>query len=128
MRSLLMLLMTLVAGMVPVASALAHFGLSGDDDIGHGLFWIYGILLTGIAAFIIYRKWIGSSVSPQQRTLTRRLSELERAHTACMARLKNAEDYPNECGLTPAQRQERLDSVALIQQQICETKAELAAA
>ncbi len=54
--------------------------------------------------------------------------ELERVLAACMAKLRNAEDYPNECGLTREQRDEQLGLIATIERQIAETKADMAAA
>ena len=107
-------------------SALAHFGLSGDEDVGHALFWFYGILLTSIISYVIYRKWLAKNETPERLILKRRLSEFERTLNSCLVQLQNADDYPNECGLTDKQRSERKETVATIQKKIDEIRLELA--
>lgn len=127
MLARLLLLTSLAGSLAPLAQALAHGVTGGDEDSGNEFFWLYGLLLAGIAGFVIYRKWWRPKESPERRALKRRLSEFERALTSCMAQLKNAEDYPNECGLTDEQRRERLESAASIRGKIDEIKMELAA-
>ena len=122
-RYLLLIIMSVTGAMAPLASAFAHFGLYGDEEIGHELFWLYGILFTALAAFIIYRKRSRARLTPEQHELRQRVAELERALAACMTQLQNAEDYPNECGLTHAERQERLVSASSIREKIAEINA-----
>jgi hypothetical protein len=108
-------------------SASAHFGLGGDEDVGHILFWVWGIFLVGIAGFFIYQRWFVSDEPPEGHALKGRLSELERALLSCQSQLQNAQDYPKECGLSELERQERQDSVISIKGMIDKTKSELAA-
>lgn len=126
MRYGLLLSLVVAGSLSPLASAFAHFGI-GDDENGHQLLWVYGILLSTLAGFIVYRKWLGGKETPERRELKRHLSELERAHAACLTQLQNAEDYPKECGLTEEQRRERLDSVASFEGMIKQAHADLAA-
>ncbi len=128
MRYLLLTTIILFGSITPWNSAQAHFGLAGDEDIGHGMFWAYGLVLAGLAGFVFYRKWTRSTSSPEHRVLKRELRELQRAHTSCLTQLQNAKDYPKECGLTDAERREREQSVNLMQRQIDEAEAHLAAA
>lgn len=128
MRYVSILIASLVGILAPISVAFAHFGLAGDDEVGHALFWIYGILLIGIATFVIYRKAIGSKESPERRSLKRQLSELERALASRTTQLKYAKDYPNECGLSDEQRREVIESVTSIRIQISKAKSELATA
>jgi hypothetical protein len=127
MRTRLLLVTSLAGSLAPLYCAIAHGVTGGEEDAGNELFWIYGLLLVGIAGFVIYRKWWRGRVSPERRALRRRLSEFERALTLCRAQLQNAEDYPKECGLTEEQRLERLQSAASIQEKIDEIKMDLAA-
>jgi len=128
MRYLLILLLVFLGSWAPLDMAHAHFGLAGDEDIGHGMFWAYGLVLAGLVGFVIYQKWTRHTSSPEQRALKRDLRELQRARTSCLTQLQNAMDYPKECGLTDAERQEREKSVALFQRKIDEAEAHLAAA
>ncbi len=128
MRYLLLVTAMFFGTVAPLSSAYAHFGLAGDDEIGHGLFIGYCVLLIGLVTFIIYRKWIRSTENPEQRDLKRNLRELQRAQTSCKTQLQNAIDYPNECGLSDAERKEREQSITLMQHQIEEAEAHLAAA
>ena len=125
-RYLLMLMVSMAGAAAPPATAFAHFGLADGDDAGNGLFWVYGFVFAGLAGFLLYRKRFRTYVSPEQRTLIHRLRDLERALSACLTELKNDEDYPNECGLTHAERQERLLSASAIREKIAELHGELA--
>ena len=127
MTNRLLLIAFLAGSLAPVSSAFAHFGLAGDEDVGHVLFWFYGLLLAGITGYVFYRKWWRAKVTPEHRALKRRLNEFERALTSCMTQLQNAEDYPKECGLTDLQRRERQESIESIQGKIVEIKLDLAA-
>ena len=110
----------------PIKSSLAHFGLSGDDDVGHALFWFYGILLVGIIGTVIYRKWIAKNETPERRQLKQNLREFESSLNSFLVQLQNADDYPNECGISEEQRLEKNESVATIQNKIDEIRLELA--
>jgi len=113
--------------LAPFSKAWAHFGLADGEEIGHGIFWAYGLVFTGLICFVFYRRWAGSQGTPEQRSLNCHLKELERALNSCLKQLKNAEEYPKECGLTDEQRHESMNSVTVIQTQIDETKEMLAA-
>ena len=109
-----------------IKPSLAHFGLSGDEDVGHALFWIYGILLAGITGTVIYRKWLARSETPERRKLKQNLREFESSLNSFLMQLQNADDYPNECGISEEQRIEKNESVATIQNKIDEIRLELA--
>ena len=125
-RYLLVFMVSMAGAAAPLATAFAHFGLADGDDAGSGLFWVYGFVFAGVAGFIVYQKRFRRYVSPEQRTLIYRLRDLERALSACLTELKNGEDYPNQCGLTHAERQERLLSASVIREKIAELHGELA--
>jgi len=126
MRYALMLISFLAGSLSNVISVRAHFGLADGDDVGTGLFWVWGAFIVGVAGFILYRRSL-AKLPPEGRELKRRLNELERALTSCHSQLRNADDYPTECGLSDQQRRARLDSVLSIQGMIAKTKSELAA-
>ena len=117
----------LLGSLAPLSEAWAHFGLADGEDIGHGIFWAYGLVFGSLICFVGYRRWAGNQGTPEQRTLNKHLKELERALNACLKQLKNAEEYPKECGLTDEQRRESMNSASSIQTQIDETKNMLAA-
>lgn len=121
-----LVLITALAG-ANLAPAHAHFGLTDGDDVGTGLFWVYGFVFISLAAFIIYRKRTRRRQSPEQRALKFHLADLERALGACLTELKNADDYPGECGLTHTERQERQVSASSIREKIAAINAEMAA-
>lgn len=125
-RYFLMFMVFVAAAAAPLATAFAHFGLADGDDAGSALFWVYGFVFAGLAGFILYRKRLRRYVSPQQQTLNRRLRDLERALSACLTELKNDENYPKECGLTHAERQERLVSASALREKIAETNGKMA--
>lgn len=122
-----MLTTPLAGSLAPFNAAFAHGGLAGDDDAGNEFFWLYGILVAGIVGFIIYRKWWHSKDPPEVKALKRRISELERAHKLYQTQLQNAEDYPNEYGLTDLQCKEKQEAVASLEGQIASAKENLAA-
>ena len=126
MLNFLLLTVILLDSFFLTRSAYAHFGLSGDEDVGHALFWFYGILLTSIIGYVIYRKWLAKNETPERLILKRRLSEFERTLNSCLVQLQNADDYPNECGLTDMQRLERNKTISTIQKKIDEIRLELA--
>ena len=110
----------------PLHSARAHFGLYGEEDFTHnGLLWTYGAAFLAIIGFLIYRKRTQGRLTPEQRELRSRVAELERALAVCTTELQNARDYPNECGLTPAEHEERLVSASEIRDKIAEINAQM---
>ena len=116
-----------MGSLASLTPAFAHFGLADGEDVSHGLFVGYVLALLGLIAFVIYRRRKSTQESPELKSLKRQLRDLERSLTACLAQLKNADEYPNECGLTEEQRKERLKSAASIRGKIDTTKASLAA-
>lgn len=126
MRFYFFLIALLSGSLGKINPTFAHFGLGGDEDVGHALFWFYGILLVGIIGSVIYRKLLTRHETPKRQELKQHLREFERSLSSCVAQLQNADDYPNECGLSDQQRTEKNESVALIQNKIDEIKMELA--
>ena len=110
----------------PIKPTFAHFGLSGDEDVGHALFWFYGLLLVGVIGTVIYRKWLAKNETPERRKLKQNLREFEHSLNTYLVQLQNADDYPNECGISEEQRLEKNKSVATIQNKIDEIRLELA--
>lgn len=108
--------------------AHGHGGLTLNDDHGGGLFWIYAIVLGGILGVIVFRIYLRSTRPPVDRRLIRRLAELESALTSNLAKLRNAEKYPAECGLSTKERQSLLDTMATIRRLIEEEKLKSASA
>lgn len=113
----------IISGLVFAPSlAFAHGGQTVDNDRGAGLLWVYVIALAGIVAFIVFRFYLRSTRPQEPRRLIRRLKELDAALTSNLATLRDAEDYPSECGLSAKERQSRLDAVAAIRRLIAEEK------
>lgn len=83
-------------------------------------------MLGGLGGTLLYRKWRSDRDRPESRALKRRLAELERALTSCRMQLQNADDYPNECGLTDEARRERQDTESKICRLIEDVRSELA--
>ena len=121
-KQLLSVFVAALAGVAsPLHSARAPFGLYGEEDFTHnGLLWTYGAAFLAIIGFLIYRKRTQGRLTPGQRELRSRIAELERALAVCTTELQNARDYPNECGLTPAEHEERLVSASEIRDKIAE--------
>lgn len=126
MRYYLLMIAPLTGSLFSSTSAQAHFAVSDSTEINHTIFWIYGILLFGVAGLIIYRKFVIGGRPAGERALKRELNELERALKSCQSDLKNAEDYPNQCGLTYTERQDRVNSATSIEGLIAKTKTKLA--
>ncbi len=126
LRFLILLMASLGGSLAPLAPAFAH-GVIGGEDSGNEFFWIYGLVLTGLAGTLIYRKWWAVQETPERKAQKSRLRDFERDHALCMTQLQNAEDYPQECGLTEAERKDRLQSAASMQKNIDEIKSDLAA-
>ena len=119
---------TLVTMMVVCANsgvAFAHGGIGDEGDLGHGIFWLYGMVFAGLAGFILYKLIVGRNETPERKELRRRLAEFEHELKSCLKELQNAEEYPLECGLSDEQRQQLLESVAAIRRLIEETKSKL---
>ena len=115
----------MAGSLAPLAPAFAHGSLTGTDA-GDTLLWFYGGLAFAVVAFFVLRRWIVGGRSPERRELKRQLDDLERALAYRQAQLRNADDYPRECGLTVRQRRALLDSTASIRRRIEETRAALA--
>lgn len=126
MRHQLLLVTAGVIYTIP-SPAYAHGGLSLGDDHGTTLLWLYAIVLAAIVGVIVRRIYLRSTRPPGHQHLTR-LAELEVALTSNLAKLRNAEEYPAECGLSAEERQTRLDAVAAIRRVIEEEKLKLASA
>ena len=119
---------TLVTMMVVCANsgvAFAHGGIGDEGDLGGGIFWLYGVMFAGLAGFILYKLIVGRNETPERKELRRRLAEFEHELKSCLKELKNAEEYPLECGLSDEQRQQLLESVAAIHRLIEEIKRKL---
>ena len=127
MRSVLGLSAIAAVATIPT-TATAHGLLGTGHDIGHYLLWVYGIAFSALIAFVIV-KFVrkGDSAHVEKKAMKRRVTDLERALASCNKQLKNAEDYPVECGLNDEQRQEKLDSAASLRQLIDEEKLKLIA-
>lgn len=107
--------------------AHAHGGLSFGDDHGTLLLWFYGLVLAAIVGVIVRRIYRRSSEEARNPNASARLAELEIALTSNLATLRNAEEYPAECGLTDQERQTRTDTIAKIRRLIDEETRRLTA-
>ena len=105
--------------------AFAHGGIADEGDLGHGIFWLYGMVFAGLAGFVLYKLFVRRNETPEGKELRRRLAEFEHELKSCLKELQNAEEYPLECGLSDEQRQQLLESVAAIRRLIEETKSKL---
>jgi hypothetical protein len=80
-----------------------------------------------LIGFIIYRRWDRRRGTPEQRSLRLQLRELNRALDACLNQIKNADEYPNECGLSNEQRRKNNKLIKSIQSKIGHTQETLSA-
>ncbi len=119
-----MTLMAALVGSIIPALVQAHGVLATADDSGYGMWWIYG-LVAGLGGLLFYRKVRGREEGPERMALKHRLADLERALKSCLMQLRNADDYPKECGLTDEARRDNLDSVEKIRRLIEDAKSEL---
>ncbi len=107
-------------------TAHAHGLLIGGHDVGPVLLWVYGAAFAALAGLVVLNKVRGGDPAHgEKKALKRRIAELEHGLAACMKHLKNAEDYPAECGLSDQQRQHRLDSAVTFRRMIDEEKLKL---
>jgi len=119
-------LVTMMAVCANSGVAFAHGGIGDEAELGHGIFWLYGLVFGGLAAFILYKLIVGRYETSEKKELRRRLAEFKHGLKSCLKELQNAEEYPLECGLSGEQRQKLLESIATIHQLIEETKSILA--
>ncbi|MFP6759246.1 MAG: hypothetical protein VCC99_13675 [Alphaproteobacteria bacterium] len=123
------LALSAIAGVATIPSAATAHGLLGTGhDIGHYLLWVYAIAFAALIGFVVVklvRK--GDSTQVEMKAVKRRITDLESTLASCTKQLKNAEDYPVECGLSDEQRQEKLDSATSLRQLIDEEKLKLIA-
>ena len=117
----------IIQSFFPLSNAFANNGLTGGVEVGPGIFWAYGLVFAALIGFIIYRRWDRRRGTPEQRSLRLHLKELNRALDACLKQIKNADEYPNECGLSGEQRRKNLESAKSIQSKIGHTKEILSA-
>ena len=114
-------------GAVPTVT-YAH-GVVGDGhDSGLRLFWLYAIVLGAVAGLIFFRIYLRSTGRLADKERTRRLAELERTLTSHQTAVRNADDYPDQCGLSRTDRQSRLDAIATLRRLIDEEKLQLSSA
>ena len=123
----LLISILIIQSFFPLSNAFANNGLTGGVEVGHGIFWAYGLVFAALIGFIIYRRWDRRRGRPKQRSLRLQLKELNRALDTCLMQIQNADVYPNECGLSMAQRQENMNSVKSIQVKIDRAEELLAA-
>ena len=123
----LLISILIIQSFFPLSNAFANNGLTGGVEVGHGIFWAYGLVFVALIGFIIYRRWDRRRGTSEQRSLRLQLKELNRALDACLKQIKNADEYPNECGLSNEQRRKNIESAKSIQSQIGHTKETLSA-
>jgi hypothetical protein len=109
-------------GFFPLSTALANNGLAGSVEVGQGIFWAYGLVFLMLIGFVFYRRWVQQQGTLEQRTLKMQLKELQNALNSCLTQLQNADDYPNECGISDEKRRESLAMVESIRVKIGKTK------
>ena len=122
MRINLLIGILIIHILVPFSKTWAHFGFADSEDPGHGIFWAYGFVFFTLIGFIFYRRWDRRRGTPEQQSLRLHLKELNRALNSYLKQIQNADEYPNECGLSEEQRRKSLDSVKSLQSQIDHTK------
>ena len=123
----LLISILIIQSSFPLSNAFANNGLTGGVEVGHGIFWAYGLVFAALIGFIIYRRWDTRRGTPEQRSLRLQLKELNRALDVCLKKIKNADEYPNECGLSDEKRRKELESAKSIQSKIGHTKEILSA-
>ena len=112
----------IIQNFCPSARAWANNGLAGSVEIGSTIFWAYGFIFLTLIGFIIYRRWDKRRGTPEQRSLRIQLKELNQALDGYLKQIHNADEYPNECGLSDEQRRKHLESVKSIQCRIDQTR------
>ena len=123
----LLISILIIQSSFPLSNAFANNGLTGGVEVGHGIFWAYSLVFAALIGFIIYRRWDRRRGTPEQRSLRIQLKELNRALDVCLKKIKNADEYPNECGLSDEKRRKELESAKSIQSKIGHTKEILSA-
>ena len=111
----------IIQNFFPLSRAWANNGLAGSVEVGSAIFWAYGFIFLMLIGFIIYRRWDKRRGTPEQRSLRIQLKELNRALDGYLKQIHNADEYPNECGLSDEQRRKHLECVKSIRGQIDQT-------
>ena len=112
----------IIQNFFPLSRAWANNGLAGSVEVGPAIFWAYGFIFLMLIGFIIYRRWDKRRGTPEQRSLRIQLKELNRALDGYLKQIHNADEYPQECGLSDEQRRKNIESVKSIQCQIDQTR------
>jgi hypothetical protein len=107
-------------------AANAHGALVGGYDVAHALMWLYGAGFAGLGGFVVLKAVRGKDAArDEKKALKIHLADLEGALSACTKQLRNAEDYPLDCGLSDEQIQQQRDSAATLRRMIEEEKLKL---
>ena len=117
-------LVTAAALSVLPAVAFGHGAVTDTHDTGSGsgLLWLYGIVLGAVAGLILYRIYLRASGRQDGAENRGHVADLERTLASHQTALRNAEDYPNEYGLSRDERQSRVDAIATLRRLIDEEK------
>ena len=122
MRINFLISILIIQNFFPLSRAWANNGLAGSVEVGPAIFWAYGFIFLMLIGFIIYRRWDKRRGTPEQRSLRIQLKELNRALDGYLKQIHNADEYPQECGLSDEQRRKNIESVKSIQCQIDQTR------
>ncbi len=118
--------LTLLAVFLFPGSASAFCGLDIDADTGRGILAVWGGAVFGLGGFTLHRIWRNAAEPPEARALKTRLGELERGLALISSQLRNAEDYPRECGLSEEQHRDRQEAAISIREMIADVNSQLA--
>ncbi len=106
----------------------AHGGLSLDDDHGNPLVWLYLFVLVVVVGIVVRRIYVRSTRPERKHHTSGRLVDLETALNSHLATLRNADEYPADCGLSAKEKRTLLEAAASIRGLIEEEKQRLASA
>ena len=102
--------------------ARAHGALGAADELPL-VVWIVPAILVAIGGVFLYRMWRARGVTPEQKQQALRLQELEHALRSNQSALRNAEDYPEDYGLSVEERDEKLSTLGEIERLIEQARA-----